>query len=197
MQTRLRALAPHPHTKALRSLACVIAGTALLCGTAHAQQRWDVSSRDGLVTIMANAATAADLATAIGEATGVNVVVHGEPTTPLTADIVDVPLDKAIAELAPSHLLVRESAADDAEIIEVVLMMPDPASGSGGSNTNFLPSGAPTDGVVAQDAPAAAVPGTEVEAAPTDGGVQPAIPADGVELQPAPVPDATGAVQSQ
>lgn len=126
-------------------IACLLVSVA--ASNAFAQQRWNVSSRDGLVSVFANAATAADLAAALGNATGVNVVVHGEPSTPLSAEIVDEPLDKAVALLAPSHMLVRDGDAMDADIIEVVLMMPDPDGGSGGS-TEFLPSGEPADGVV-------------------------------------------------
>lgn len=128
----------------------LLIGASLAATQAVAQQRWDISSRDGLVSIFANAASAADIAIALGDATGVTVVVHGEPTTPLTAEIVDVPLDKAIALLAPSHMLVRASQDSDAEIIEVVLMMPDP-EGGGVSSAEFLPSGEPADGVVSDE----------------------------------------------
>ena len=157
MRSRHNALKFKPFIRHGLRAAGMGAGLILICLPASAQQRWDVSSRDGLVTIMANAASAADLANAIGEATGVNVVVHGEPSTPLTADIVDTPLDKAIAELAPSHLVVREDSSVDSPIVEVVLLMPDPVAGSSGS-TEFLPTGAPTDGVVAEEAAVPAAP---------------------------------------
>ncbi len=128
----------------------IAAGLGLAATQAMAQPRWDVSSRDGLVSIFANAASAAEVANALGDATGVSVVVHGEQTTKLSAEIVDVPLEKAIALLAPSHMLVRESAASDAEIVEVVLMMPDPEGGVAG-DTQFLPTGEPADGVMPDD----------------------------------------------
>ncbi len=139
----------HPRRQPeLRRLAPIGLVVGLLCAAAaNAQPRWDVTSRDGLVTILANAATAADIAAAIGDATGVAVIVHGEPSTPLSANIVDEPLDKAIAQLSPSHMLVRDGDATDSEIIEVVLMMPDPAS-SAATSTEFLPSGAPAPEVV-------------------------------------------------
>lgn len=117
-----------------------------------AQQRFDVGMRDGLLTIRANAAPAEELALAISEATGIDIIIAGEPATPLSAEIVDEPVIKAIALLAPNHLLVRESAAADAALIEAVLMMPD---GSGGSaSTEFLPSGAPAEEVAFDAEPA-------------------------------------------
>jgi|GEM_PF-1132334 len=127
------------------------AGIAAACGAlfacaALAQAAIDVGLRDGLLTLRTDPVPAERLAAALHDATGISFVVTGESTTPLGADFVDEPLHRAIALLAPNHLLVREDARPDAPIIEVVMMMPDPADG-GGDSAEFLPSGAPADDV--------------------------------------------------
>lgn len=133
----------------VRALAVLLVASGL-GATAHAQQRLDVRLNDGLLSIAANAAAAEDLAAAIAEATGISVVVHGEPRTPLTADIVDEPIDTAIAQLSPSHLLVRGDSGRNDDILEAVLMMPDPVT-PGSGTSQFLPSGAPAEAIATQE----------------------------------------------
>ena len=123
---------------------------AAFAGPALAQSLEVTSGDGGRVSIRAGGASAADVAAALGESTGVAVVVTGDASTALDVDIVDEPLEKAVAHLAPNHLLMRGDAASGAPITEIVLMMPDGDDG-GVESTEFLPTGEPTDGVVAEE----------------------------------------------
>ncbi len=122
----------------------------VLAGTARAQTV-DVQPGEGdRVSVRSNGASAADVAQALGERTGISVVVTGDASTAVDVDIVDEPLVKAVAQLAPNHMLVRGGRGGDAPITEIVLMMPDGQDG-GIESTEFLPTGEPTDGVGAED----------------------------------------------
>jgi len=127
-------------------IGCLFAGSIPFAGQAFAQSDIDVGLQDGLLTLRTQATPADELAAALHDATGIDFIVTGESGTPLSADIVDEPLDKAIAQLSPNHMLVRENERPDAAIIEVVMMMPDATAG-GTDSVEFLPSGAPADGV--------------------------------------------------
>jgi len=130
----------------------------------YAQQPFDVFMKDGLITIRASNAPAAELAEALSAETGVRVVVTGEPTTTLSTEIIDEPLDKAFARLSPNHMLVRESSADDSPIVEVVLIMEDGENTASAAAGEFLPSGAPAAEILAETPTAASVE-TALEAA--------------------------------
>lgn len=136
-----------PHVLSFRSLLWCAAVATGAAGVAHAQSSIEVTARDGRVWIRAQGAAAADIASALAEQTGISMVVTGEPSTPLTANIEDEKLEKAIAEIAPNNMVVRASASPDSAITEIVMMMPDSESGVADS-AEFLPSGEPADGVV-------------------------------------------------
>ena len=123
---------------------------AVFSAGAFAQQSFDVAMRDGLLSIRANGTSAAELAAALAEETGIRVVVTGDAEQGLTTEIVEVPLVKAIALLSPNHLLVRGEGGADAPVLEIVLMLDEAGGdGTGGGETEFLPSGAPADEVEA------------------------------------------------
>ena len=132
-----------------RALLCLCAGAAV-AGTALAQQPFDVALRDGLLSIRANDAPAVALAEALAGETGVSFVVTGDPQQAITVEIVDEPFDRAVAQLSPNHLLMRDGERADAPVIEVVLMLDDAPDGSGGAGggAEFLPSGAPAEEIV-------------------------------------------------
>jgi len=52
--------------------------------------------------------------------------------------------------LSPNHMLVREDSSSDAKIIEVVLMLDDAGSSSAGAG-EFLPTGDPTEAIIADE----------------------------------------------
>ena len=112
----------------------------------------------GRVSIRAGNASAAQIAQALTERTGIPVAVTGDAATAIDIDIVDEPLAKAVAAIAPNHLLMRGNAEPDSPITEIVLMMPDGSDG-GIESTEFLPTGEPADGIVTED-PALAADGT-------------------------------------
>jgi len=115
----------------------------------QAQSRpFDLAVSGNLVSILANNAPIQELANALSTETGIVFSLTGEKTTPITIEIVEEPLEKAIAKLSPNHLLVRDSEASDAQLIEVVLMMSEAGAAGGGGNTEFLPSGAPAEELV-------------------------------------------------
>lgn len=134
-----------------RARPATLAALALVCAAALAQQPFDVALRDGLLSIRANAAPAAALAEALAAETGVRFVVTGDGSSPLTAEIVAEPLEKAIAKLSPNHLLVREGDGADAPVIEIVLMLDEGGGGGGAGGGEFLPSGAPAAEIVPDD----------------------------------------------
>lgn len=114
------------------------------------QQPFDLYTRDGLVTLRANNAPVIQLADALAQELNISVVISGDEAGSLSADIVDEPVEKALAMLSPNHMLVRENSSPGARIVEVVLMLDD----AGASNTSvgeFLPSGDPTDAIAADE----------------------------------------------
>ncbi len=138
---------------ALRAVSLAIPATCLLwsigMSAALAQQAVQVREQDGLLSVQASNATAIELAEVLSNQLGISVVVTGDSEARVNIDIIDEPLDKALAKLSPNHMLVRKSKQSDSEIIEVVLMMGEGSSSgnSGGGEDQFLPSGSPADDV--------------------------------------------------
>lgn len=131
-------------TTLLLSVSCLLWGST----SARAQQGLQVREQDGLLSIQANNATALELADVLSNQLGISVVVTGDTEARVNIDIVDEPLDKALAKLSPNHLLVRKSEQPGSAITEVVLMMGEgSASDSSGGDDQFLPSGSPADDV--------------------------------------------------
>lgn len=125
--------------------------TLVLAPLALAQQV-EVTESDGRLSIQASNTSASALAEKLSDELGISVVVTGDAETRVNIDIVDEPLDKALAKLSPNHMLVRSSKLPDSSIVEVVLMMGEgSASGSSGSDDEFLPSGSPADDIVVSD----------------------------------------------
>lgn len=144
---------PGPRRRALLVL-------ALLASGAEGQAPLDVALRDGLLSVRAVAAPATALAEALANETGVRFVVAGDGARPITTEIVEEPLEKAIAKLSPNHLLVRDGEARDAALVEVVLMVDDAAGGGAGASGGgeFLPSGAPAAEIVPDESLMAPAP---------------------------------------
>lgn len=141
-------------------------------GVAAAQSLEVTAGEAGRVSIRAAGARAADVAEALGQRTGISIVVTGDAGTPVDVDIVDEPLEKAVAQLAPNHLLMRAGKTPGSTITEIVLMMPDGDDG-GVESTEFLPTGEPTDGIVTDDGSFAEGDGAVDEnGMPLDQGVQ-------------------------
>lgn len=133
-------------TASLASLALVSAPHA------YAQQNVQVSEKDGMLSVQASNTSATALAEILSEELGISVVVTGDTETLVNIDIVEEPLDKALAKLSPNHMLVRSSKQPGSSIVEVVLMMGEgSSSGSSGSDDQFLPSGSPADDIVISD----------------------------------------------
>ena len=124
-----------------------LASLALIASSAvHAEIQ--IISQNGLLSISADNVPANELAEELSDALGITVVmVNGENQT-LDLDIVDEPLEKALGQLSPNNLLVKDSENQD--ITEVVLMFGEGADG-GGSSEQFLPSGAPAEEVVSDE----------------------------------------------
>ncbi|WP_088919383.1 hypothetical protein [Granulosicoccus antarcticus] len=122
---------------------------------AFAQQGLQVREQNGMLSVQANNATASELAQLLSDQLGISVVVTGDTEARVNIDIIDEPLDKALAKLSPNHLLVREDKQPDSAITEVVLMMGEgSASDSSGGDEQFLPSGSPADDIVIDEAQA-------------------------------------------
>lgn len=148
----------------------------------------EVTNENGLLSIKASDTTASELAEALTEHLGINVIVTGDTEKLINIDIIEEPLDKAFSKLSPNNMLVRASKATDSDITEVILIMGD-GSGTGStnqSNNQFLPSGSPTD----------AISGTSVQSnqAPTDDVIQQPQTATGGA---APVANDSGSPSSQ
>lgn len=138
---------------ALHAVSLAIPAACLLWASgmsaALAQQAVQVREQDGLLSVQASNASAAELADVLSNQLGISVVVTGDTEARVNIDIIDEPLDKALAKLSPNHMLVRKNKQADSEIIEVVLMMGEGSSSgnSGGGEDQFLPSGSPADDV--------------------------------------------------
>lgn len=139
-------------------LAAVLLGP--VAADAHAQQDVEVREQDGLLTVQAKT-SARHLAEVLSEQLGINFVVTGDAESLVNIDIIEEPLDKALAKLSPNHMLVRNDVNPDSKIVEVVLMMgEDGGSSSTAGGDQFLPSGSPADDVAV----------VEEQAFPEDGG---------------------------
>lgn len=129
---------------------CLVGGGLMLATiVSFAQSRpFDISIRDDLVSILANNAPVNELTQALAAETGVVFTLTGEKTTPVTVEIIEEPLEKAVAKISPNYLLVRENEAIDAALVEVVLMMDEGSNSGAGGAAEFLPSGAPAEELV-------------------------------------------------
>jgi len=128
-------------------LTCVLLYATLMAQTALAQSDIEIRSSDGYLSVQASNVSASELAEELSNELGINVIVTGDAETRVNLDIVEEPLDKALAKLSPSNMLVRDS--NDEDIIEVVLMMGEvQSSGASGGADQFLPSGSPAEAVV-------------------------------------------------
>lgn len=142
---------------ALRAAALALPAVCLLwlggLPVAAAQQAVSVRAQDGLLSVQASNATANELAEVLSNQLGISVVVTGDTEARVNIDIIDEPLEKALAKLSPNYMLVRNSKQPGSAITEVVLMMGE-GSGSGnvsGGEDDFLPSGSPADDVISED----------------------------------------------
>ena len=133
----------------VRALAGALA--ALLTGGPALAQSVEITENGpGRVSIRAGGASASEVAEALSRETGISIAVTGDGSTAIDVDIVDEPIGKAVSQLAPNHLLMRADKTPDARITEIVLMMPDGDDG-GVESTEFLPTGEPTDEIIAED----------------------------------------------
>jgi len=156
----------------LMRLTTAIIVSASLWSSANAQSSPEITFNEGRLSVNANNVSVAQLADALSQETGIAIVIQGDTNAAMSADINDEPFEKAIAKLSPNHLLVHASKALDAEILEVVLIIPE-----GGSQASvggeFLPSGAPAEEIAGAQPPpvtAAATPTDADPAAATDDG---------------------------
>lgn len=120
---------------------------ALMSQAVHAQSGVQISSDNGTLSVQASNVSASELANELSDELGISVVVTGDAETRVNLDIVEEPLEKALAKLSPNNMLVRDTNAND--IIEVVLMMGEGQdTGAGGGADQFLPSGSPAEEVI-------------------------------------------------
>jgi len=117
--------------------------------TALAQSGVQIRSENGNLSVQATNVPASDLALELSNELGITVVVTGDAATRINLDIVEEPLEKALAKLSPNNLLVRDS--HDHDIIEVVLMMGEGQESSQVSGAEqFLPTGSPAEEVIVE-----------------------------------------------
>lgn len=102
---------------------------------------------DGKLTISASQILLVDLAQELANISGINFTVVGETNRFIDVDIADEPLAKAIAKLAPSHLLVSERVNETLVISEVIFMLQDD-NNAGVNFQEFLPTGEPAEGFI-------------------------------------------------
>jgi len=121
---------------------------AMLSSSSLYAQEINIQSGDGRLSIRANNASVIDLATQLSEQLGITVVVTGDSETPLTIDIADEPVEKAINQLSPNNMVVRAGEFGKGDITEIVLIMGESSDGSSGGSDEFLPSGSPADEVL-------------------------------------------------
>lgn len=112
----------------------------------HSQSDLDVQFSDDMLSVQSSNVSAAELATALSDELDISVVVTGDAQTPISLDIIEEPLEKALSKISESHMLVRDS--DSQEIVELVLMMAEVQSAANSSSDQFLPSGSPVEAVV-------------------------------------------------
>ena len=156
----------------LMELTTTVIVSVSLLPLANAQSSPEITFSDGLLSVNASNVSATQLADALSQETGIAIVIQGDTNAAISADINDEPFEKAIAKLSPNHLLVHASKALNAELLEVVLIIPE-----GGSQASvggeFLPSGAPAEEIAGAPpipATAAASPADADPAAETDNG---------------------------
>jgi hypothetical protein len=115
---------------AVVSLAIVGGARAASAGAIGAQptsQILDVTVTSSRVSLTARETLLRDVLTAIGQQSGVKIVLRSEFNTPVTATLVNVPLDEAIRRLSRWHSVVliydpSARGADDAALKEVWVM---------------------------------------------------------------------------
>jgi len=115
--------------------------------TLHAQAI-NIQSGDGRLSIRASNASIIEVATQLSEQLGITVVVTGDNESPLTVDIVDEPVEKAINQLSPNNMVVRAGEFGKGDITEIVLIMGESSDGASSGSDEFLPTGSPADEVV-------------------------------------------------
>jgi len=128
----------------------VVAVVLLSLGSAstlHAQAI-NIQSGDGRLSIRASNASIIEVATQLSEQLGITVVVTGDNESPLTVDIVDEPVEKAINQLSPNNMVVRAGEFGKGDITEIVLIMGESSDGASSGSDEFLPTGSPADEVV-------------------------------------------------
>jgi len=128
----------------------VVAVVLLSLGSAstlHAQAI-NIQSGDGRLSIRASNASIIEVATRLSEQLGITVVVTGDNESPLTVDIVDEPVEKAINQLSPNNMVVRAGEFGKGDITEIVLIMGESSDGASSGSDEFLPTGSPADEVV-------------------------------------------------
>lgn len=139
-------------SRATALAACLASLMLTSASVAFAQQSVKVSENGGLLSIQANNTPAASLAEILSNELGISVVVTGDTEALINVDIVEEPLDKALAKLSPNHMLVRSDKQRDSRVVEVILMMGEGSeSGSSGGDDQFLPSGSPADDIIISD----------------------------------------------
>lgn len=128
----------------------------------YSQSELDVQFSDELLSVQSSNVSAAELATVLSDELDISVVVTGDAQTPISLDIVEEPLEKALSKISESHMLVRD--ADSQEIVELVLMMAEVQGVANSSSDQFLPSGSPVEAVVEESVQADAAEQQEQDA---------------------------------
>lgn len=136
-------------------------------GTSPALANSRIEYQDGLLTLQAHQTSFNDLMQALASETGIQVTIFGDNSGPVTVDIQQEPLDTALGKLAPNHMLVKSSDAEDAPVTEIVIMLDENSNSGSGVASEFLPTGAPVQEVIVDEQPAAEQSVSEAQAIAT------------------------------
>lgn len=138
----------------IRSPQMLLLATAacLVSLASNASQNVQVLNENGIISVKATDVSASAIVEELTDRLGIHFVVTGNAETRLNLDIIEEPLDKVLPKLSPNNLIVRESADDSSQIIEVVLMLGDNNASDGNAvSEQFLPTGSPVEGITSQE----------------------------------------------
>lgn len=120
----------------------------------HASSSWanslSVNFIDDLVSIEAVNVSVLEIADRLSELTGITIS-HTEGNDQIvTISIYEEPLKTAVGKLAENNVVVTKTVNGKEVIAEIMILLPDAASGSIEAN---LPSGEPAEEIIVEEAP--------------------------------------------
>jgi|GEM_PF-5484379 len=133
------------HIKDSVKTAILAVGASLTLGSGALADSFNIDVSDDDIAVQADDAKLTEVLQELENRTGIPVKFVAETEERVTLDVALTDIENAISKLTPNHMIVR-GKQDGKEVIKEVIIIPaesDLASGSSGSGSDFLPSGAP------------------------------------------------------